>query len=560
MKRKDRPRFDIDALRDLAGEKVFARGEAYCHGDQVQILAIEPVRVLAQVAGTEDYRTELTGRGKMIGGACSCPAFEDRGFCKHMVATALAANAAGDDAEAGSTGTLSRIRDHLKKRGVDALVEMIMGLVERDPALFRKLDLAAAVVHADDKTLETRLRRSIDGATRTGGFIDYREAAGWAAEVDSVLDSISDLASGPRAGLALGLAERAIERIERAIENMDDSDGHCGALLHRARDIHLAAARAVQPDPIQLARDLFAREMEDEYGTFGGAAALYADVLGEQGLAEYRRLADEAWKKLPSLSARARGRGEPPYGYDQLKDILDGFAEREGDVEARIALRAKDLSSTWNYLQLADFCRAQGREDEALRHAEEGLWVFEDDRPDERLVFFAVDLLSKAGRRDDAEAHLWRAFERQPSLDLYARLRKLGGKAARERAVEFLKIPLAKKERARWSAPGDLLIRVLMQEKMFEAAWSIAREHGASMGLTEALARASEATHPREALETYAKRVDQLANSGGNPAYAEAVELIARMAALQSAAEQAAFVAALKARHGRKRNFMNLLG
>ena len=48
--------------------------------------------MLAQVAGTEDYRTELTGRGEDFDGECSCPAFEDWGFCKHMVATALAAN------------------------------------------------------------------------------------------------------------------------------------------------------------------------------------------------------------------------------------------------------------------------------------------------------------------------------------------------------------------------------------------------------------------------------------------------------------------------------------
>ena len=33
------------------------------------------------------------GAARTIGGDCSCPAFEDRGFCKHMVATALAANA-----------------------------------------------------------------------------------------------------------------------------------------------------------------------------------------------------------------------------------------------------------------------------------------------------------------------------------------------------------------------------------------------------------------------------------------------------------------------------------
>lgn len=57
MKHKDRPRFDVDALRNLAGDKVFARREAYYRDGQVVLLSINPVRVLAQVAGTEDYRT-----------------------------------------------------------------------------------------------------------------------------------------------------------------------------------------------------------------------------------------------------------------------------------------------------------------------------------------------------------------------------------------------------------------------------------------------------------------------------------------------------------------------
>jgi len=69
--------------------------------------------------------------------------------------------------------------------------------------LFRKLDAAAATMHEDDKTLGARLRKLIDSATRTRDFVDYHEAGGWAAEVDTVLDSIAGLASGARAGLAI---------------------------------------------------------------------------------------------------------------------------------------------------------------------------------------------------------------------------------------------------------------------------------------------------------------------------------------------------------------------
>ena len=62
------------------------------------------------------------------------------------------------------------------------------------------------------------------------------------------------------------------------------------------------------------------------------------------------------------------------------------------------------------------------------------------------------------------------------------------------------------------------------------------------------------------AIAVYKERVEELARTGGNPAYEEAAELVARMDPLQGAQEQAAYVAALKQRHGRKRNFMKLLG
>ncbi len=449
-----------------------------------------------------------------------------------MVAVALAANAAGADAEAEGADTLTRIRQHLKKKGIDALVEMVMDLAEEDDALFRKLKLAAATAQADRKTLGTRLRQAIDDATHVQYYIDYRAAPGWASGVDTVLSALAEIASGAQTSLALELAELAIKRIEQAVESIDDSDGHLSGLLDRASDIHLAAARAAKPDPVLFARNLFAHELADGYGPYSGAATAYAEVLGEAGLAEYRRLATEAWENLPARQG-SREPTESSDEYTSLRNILDRFAEREGDVAARIALRSKDLSSVRSYLQLAEFCLSQGREEEALRRAEDGLFVFEDERPDERLVFLAVGLLSKAGRRSDAEAHLWRAFEKMPSFELYARLSRLAGKAASERAIELLHGRATKTQKTQWHYPAELLIRILTHEKMFDAAWAAVRTHGALIDTRQALAGASEATHAREALEVYAERVEALAKAGGNPAYAAAAALIARMATLR---------------------------
>ena len=553
-------RFDVGALQILAGEKVFARGQAYHRDDQVEILAVDAERVLAQVSGTEDYRTELSGRGEDIGGACSCPAFEDRGFCKHMVATALAANDLDTDAEDEGAGTLSRIREHLKQQGVDVLVEMILDLAGYDPLLFRKLDMAAIAIGGDDEALEKRLRKVVDDATYIREYVDYRAARGWAAGVNAALDALADLAPAGHAGLAIKLVERAIDRIENAIEGIDDSDGHCGMLLNRCGDIHLAAVQAIGPEPIGLARALFAREMDEAYDVFAGAAPRYAEPLGTNGLAEYRRLAVEEWEKLYPRSGQTPADASSVGGHDRVRGILDFFAEREGDVDARIALRTKDLSSPWRYLSLVQFCLSEDRPEEALRWAEEALWLFEDERPDERLVVLAAELLEKAGRSADAEAALWCAFKKAPTFELYRHLRSLGGALAFERATEFLHQRSAGETASRWHFPADLLVRVLAEDKAYDAAWAAVQSYGASAGVKEALARASEATHAREAIHIYVERVAHLVEGGGASAYAEAFEFIQHMATLREASDQAFYVASLKERFGRKRNFIKLLG
>src|SRR5215510_4208836 len=118
-------RFDVATLREHAGDKVFARGVEYHVGGEVEIISIDGDRVLADVTGSEVYRALLEGSGKAFDGECSCPAFSDWGFCKHLVATALTVNDLEPGAVEQSKDRLSRIRDHLRAKGIEPLVEMI---------------------------------------------------------------------------------------------------------------------------------------------------------------------------------------------------------------------------------------------------------------------------------------------------------------------------------------------------------------------------------------------------------------------------------------------------
>lgn len=129
-------RFDVESLQRRAGDKTFSRGDSYYRNERVEIVLLDDRRIVALVAGTEDYRTEIAGGGNKISGKCSCPAFEDSGFCKHMVATALTAN---DHSGSADIDMIGRIRGYLRTKSIDELVDFIIDLAEHDIDFFHAL-------------------------------------------------------------------------------------------------------------------------------------------------------------------------------------------------------------------------------------------------------------------------------------------------------------------------------------------------------------------------------------------------------------------------------------
>jgi hypothetical protein len=564
-------RFDVAALREIAGEKVFARGIDYHDDEHVEIVTFDRTRILARVVGSEVYRCELVGAGKKFSGECSCPAFSEWGFCKHLVATALAANSLGSGALEEASSRFAKIREHLRAKGVEGLVEMVVGLAERDPSLLKELELAAAAATADDKTLFAQFKKAITEATRTHGFVEYRNMHGWLQGIESLLDRIAGLVEAGRAALVLQLLDHFFARMDEALNEVDDSDGGGGDMYAKACEIHLAACRQAKPDPVALARDLFAREVDSDWEFFHGASEAYEDVLEEAGLAEYRKLASEAWQKIKPRRATGRQVQDDQFGSRYaLGAILESFAEREGDVDGRIGIRARDLSSAYDYLGIAQLCLDHAREPEALKWAEEGLWQFED-KPDERLIVFTSDLYRRIGRDDDADKLLWRKFERSPSIEIYERLKaaatdRMSADAVRDRALAWLRAQLGKPtERSgmRWSLPVELFVRLAMAEGLLTEAWTVVNGHGCGEHLLEQLAEASEQSHPAEALKVYADGVERRLRLGGQINYEYVCRIIGRMRPLREGlgeiAQHVVYLDDLRSRHKAKRNFMKLL-
>ena len=164
-------------------------------------------------------------------------------------------------------------------------------------------------------------------------------------------------------------------------------------------------------------------------------AATYAKALGKVGLQRYRELAEAEWSKVTLRNDEN--------GYDAhraaIARVMERLAEAGGDVDELVAIKAKDLSSGYRYLAIAEVLTKAGRANEALAWAERGLKAF-PDRPDDRLRDFLVSAYLKRRRNVEALQLTWAQFEERTGLEGFIRLHRIAGKLGawpeqRERAL-----------------------------------------------------------------------------------------------------------------------------
>ncbi len=569
---------DRQILRRMAGARSFGRGEEYFASGRVVALAEHEGQVAARVWGTREYLVKLWADGDDVGYSCTCPIGADGAFCKHGVAAGLAC--LGDASGSGKQGrapkpavTMEDVRAYLERQDKETLVGLIMERAMDDDRLRERLLMKTARKGPKGLDLVT-FRRAIDRAVSTGDFVDYRSAYDYARGIEEVLDSVAELLKEGYAAEVIELSEHALTVVEDAIGSVDDSDGHMGGILGRLQELHHAACKKAKPDPEELAKRLFAWEMRTEWDTFYGAAATYARVLGKKGLAAYRTLAEAEWARVPALGP---GKDDADYhgGRFRITHIMETLAEQSGDVEALVAIKSRDLSHAYSYLQIAEVYKQARRFEEALEWAERGVKAFAD-RTDSRLREFLAEEYYRRKRHDEAMALMWAEFAESPYLGGYQKLKMHADRIARwplwrEKALAFLREALAKakkdppKDPWGWAPRADHseLVRIFLWEKDDEAAWREASEGGCSDDLWLELAATREKDHPEDALPVYKGQIDPTVNKKNNDAYREAVGLLRKvrdiMTRLGREAEFAGYLDRVRVAHKAKRNFMKLM-
>ena len=570
---------DRRTLRRMAGARAFERGEDYCAGGQVRALGEHEDVITAKVLGTREYRVKLWAENGDLEFSCTCPVGTDGAFCKHCVAVGLAWLGQGREGGAPSkkpakpSVTMDDVRTHLTAQGKETLVDLLVERAMEDDRLRQRLLLKASRKTPKGLDLAT-YRAAIDGAVDAGEFVDYRSAYDYAQGIDDVVDAIEELLKGGYALEVIDLTEHALAAVEEAMGSVDDSDGHMGGILEHLQEIHRAACKKAKPDPGTLAKRLFDWELRTEWDTFFGAAEKYARVLGKEGLAVYRKLAEAEWARVPALEP---GQDDPEKYVKRFRitHIMETLARRSGDVEAVVAVKQRDLSSAYAYLQIADTYKQAGQHDVALEWAERGLQAF-PEQTDSRLREFLAGEYHRRKRHEEAMVLIWAEFTGSPSLGQLQNLKRHADRvgqwpAWRDKALAYMReqIAQAKREASKnrwgWSARADQsdLVRVFLWEKDVEGAWREAQEGGCANDLWMALAAKREKDHPEDVLPIYQRQVESTLAQKNNEAYRAAIGLLRKvrglMVRLKREADFALYLESVRAAHKPKRNFMKLL-
>lgn len=538
--------FTDEDLQDLAGERSYRRGLDYV--EIVSDLSDLPDGVVATVSGTGRYRVRLTGRDDGdLDGDCSCPYGQDGNFCKHCVAVGLRLLSENDAdrprRERGKAGSDTKpvdVKQFLTTMDHAGLVELVWQHASDDPALFRRLRLLAATA-AEGADL-SELRGEV--ARLRVEWIEYGDEHTYARRAEDVLDALDRLIP-ERAATVQPLLRRAIAHIGAATGVSQDETGAIIDVADQAWRIYLRACEAAPPDPVELA---------EWYIEFQLAGADWpetslddvANLLGDTGLDAYRQCLDEA------TATHAR--------HWRLRSMREEFVAATGDADAMVACLAEDLTSTHQYLRIAELLHGEDRGGEAIEWLERGVNAAGTHSHNlSPLVDLLAKLYAETGRADDVIALRERHLTTTGTQREYQALRDVARDTPQWPTIRERALNLLRKQAANQNWYGaDTLAAVLLDEGEVDEAWQVTQTRNCGEQVRLAVTARRAETHPADAIAAYRPLAEAAVAQTNNHGYERAAQLLLTMRPLfaRTGENFAGYVAALKETNRRKRNFL----
>ncbi len=471
---------------DLAGKAAYQRGEAYYRDGRVSDLRINGNSIIAEVEGTELYRVNLKHTVRVFEGSCDCPASENFDFCKHCVATSLKylEQCQSKEVLKESKGE-ELLKNYLLSLDKKVLAEQLEILISNDKILeddwILKAEIAAGKL--DHKAFKKRFTKAIPYNRHLYRYAQVRD---YFARIELVVDKLAEFRSDFKAVDVMGLVDYALQRIEKALETVDDSGGFRYASVEMLNELHIDILNEIDWPAEKRAAyllEIYNASDNDFYPDIPGS---YVEALGEEGLKFFNAELQIQWDALPSLADKKTSEYDWETGslYRHLQGPLLVAATLRGDIDCLIQLKEKTAVNSRDCIEISTLCLGHDRLAEAIDWWQKAIsWQksergYRGDR-NETFSEQEVAILSYQKKYTEALQIRWAEYQQIPNMHSYGKLVEMAALAKDtsnwyQRAVDYLNTKFEQN-------PNPYLVSLIaelhLKEQQPEQALALAKQH-----------------------------------------------------------------------------------
>ena len=567
-------------VRSQTTKQSFARGREYFEHGAVLSLTRRGRAIKGEVEGNEytPYQVRIEfDAGGVTGVTCTC-AYAWRGWCKHVVAVALACVFA--EPELAATAGPEELMAELDRRQLQAVLRNMAG---RNPRLGRQIQREIERLHWDlrrDEASDDDAAGAKQVEQRVGAIIhalDYLPSAEAYWYVGGVVDQLRKVLGEAQQALAHGDSREALNILAGLIAAMieewtvlDDSDGIVSEFWYEIDEPLTQALLGAQLSAFE--RRYWADSLYswiNELGYYGvddafDRSLMAAELLGEDGDALDRLSAHDLVPPPPLVDPllsvlNRRGEHERYLGVAKRAGHRLAYALKLIELERVTEAIEFGQGQAWTAeeaLTIVQALAAADRPEAVLAFARQGLYGLGDKAA---LALWLQEFAASLDQRELALEAYMEALQAAPSLEAYLRLEELAGAAwpqVRSQTLNAL--------RARtygWTEAG--LVDILLHEDLVEDAIAKIGDRPDAATLARVVEKAI-SVRPGWAIRQSLSQAMRIIEPGQSRSYPQAVEWLRRARDAHRAAGREAdwqkFVSELKTSpHSRKHKLMGLL-
>lgn len=465
-------------------------------------------------------------------------------------------------ARASLQATHAALQRFVQAQSAPALAERLWNWAQNEPELMADLQLWAA--SEDPQALRVAITELLKDERE---WLERVYVNRYAQRAGQVLAQLTPWLQ--RDPLVLrDLCEHALQALYAVAVRADDGDGQMSDIGDGLLALLLQALRAAPPPSDWLDRwwalaEADPWEMWDE-GTVLAAA-------GSAVQARYHARVQTDWQAWRQTHSTVVPDGDPNSQRSLLRYRYLISLRSQGDAQAVTAAMIESLQQPAEFVELVQWCQAQGWHDQALHWAQTGAARYPHDKSCEALLLHCYQ---QQGDYAAALPLLRRRLQAQPSASTYSAVLDTAERAGHDRAayraelfdwIEQRETEEIERQRKSPFRPRDALMgrRVSVQinwhlaEGNLDAALNLALTPGTQcdMHTLQTLAQQLPPAQDAAAVELLLRVFPSVMAVASSP-YSDALKLVRTITARMDSVQKTVWLATLRAQYKPKRNFV----